>query len=440
MDWLESRLPLRAFWAKHISGYRVPATLNVWYVFGLLALAALAILGVSGVFLAMHYVPSGDEAHASVQRMAREVPWGWLLLQAHRVGASAIFVVLALHLWRGLMYGSYRRPRELVWLTGLALMALMAAQAFTGQTLPWGQVSYWAAQVVTGLLGGLPGVGPDLLLWVRGDHTASGVTLTRFYALHVIVLPLLIGGMVVLHIVCLRVAGPSNPDGIDPAQQPLPTVPFHPHHTAHGLRALAIALLLGAALVFFGPDLGGALGALLHDPQNDLPANPMLTPDHIAPAWYFSPLFALLRATTPTLLIVFSVAVALGAVWALWRGGLSDMGRARVLPVTAVSIVLLLVLDARFWGLAVLVGAVALLAALPWLDRSPQRSLRHRPRWHSALYALLVLDVLLLGLCGQWPPSDTTLRLAQAGTLYYYGFFALMPLWSARGRAPGGRP
>ncbi len=435
--WFENRFPTAfAEYKKHMSEYYAPKNFNAWYFFGSLALLALVIQIVTGIFLVMHYKPDATLAFASVEYIMRDVPWGWLVRYMHSTGASAFFVVVYLHMFRGLLYGSYRKPRELVWIFGCAIFLCLMAEAFFGYLLPWGQMSYWGAQVIVNLFAAVPFVGPDLALLIRGDFVVSDATLNRFFSFHVIAIPLVLLGLVVAHLLALHDVGSNNPDGIeikakkDPKTGiPLDGIPFHPYYTVHDLMGVGVFLMAFSAIIFFAPELGG----YFLEYNNFIPADPLKTPAHIAPVWYFTPFYSMLRATTDPMVNVFVVIVALGTVAALLKGGFKGAVKVGILIAGLVIIALLKVFDAKFWGVVVMGGAVIILFALPWLDRSPVKSIRYRPDWHKWAYGIFVIFFLVLGYLGIQPPSDIGTLIAQVGTVFYFGFFALMPWWSQMG-------
>ncbi|MFT3817087.1 MAG: cytochrome bc complex cytochrome b subunit [Rubrivivax sp.] len=435
--WFENRFPTAfAEYKKHMSEYYAPKNFNTWYFFGSLALLVLVIQIVTGIFLVMHYKPDANLAFASVEYIMRDVPWGWLVRYMHSTGASAFFIVVYLHMFRGLLYGSYRKPRELVWIFGCAIFLCLMGEAFFGYLLPWGQMSYWGAQVIVNLFAAIPFVGPDLALLIRGDYVVSDATLNRFFSFHVIAIPLVLLGLVVAHLLALHDVGSNNPDGIeikakkDPKTGiPLDGIPFHPYYTVHDMIGVSVFLLAFSAIIFFAPELGG----YFLEYNNFIPADPLKTPAHIAPVWYFTPFYSMLRATTDPMVNVFVVITALGTVGALLKGGLSGLARIGVVIAGLVVIALLKTFDAKFWGVVVMGGAVIILFFLPWLDCSPVKSIRYRPGWHKIMYAIFVVFFIVLGYLGIQPPSDAGTLIAQVGTVFYFGFFALMPWWSQIG-------
>jgi ubiquinol-cytochrome c reductase cytochrome b subunit len=435
--WLQNRFPT-AFdaYKVHMSEYYAPKNFNMWYFFGSLALLVLVIQIVTGIFLVMHYKPDANLAFASVEYIMRDVPWGWLVRYMHSTGASAFFVVVYLHMFRGLMYGSYRKPRELVWIFGCAIFLCLMAEAFFGYLLPWGQMSYWGAQVIVNLFAAVPFVGEDLALLIRGDYVVSDATLNRFFSFHVIAIPLVLLGLVVAHLLALHDVGSNNPDGVeikakkDPKTgRPLDGIPFHPYYTVHDLMGVGVFLMAFTAIIFFAPELGG----YFLEYNNFIPADPLKTPAHIAPVWYFTPFYSMLRATTDPMVNVFVVLVALGTVGALLKGGFNGMVKGAIVVGGLVVIALLKTFDAKFWGVVVMGGAVVILFALPWLDYSPVKSIRYRPTWHKYLYGVFVVFFIVLGYLGIQPPSDIGTLIAQVGTVFYFGFFVLMPWWSQIG-------
>ena len=435
--WLENRFPT-AFseYKKHMSEYYAPKNFNVWYFFGSLAMLVLVIQIVTGIFLVMHYKPDAAKAFESVEYIMRDVPWGWLIRYMHSTGASAFFVVVYLHMWRGLIYGSYQKPRELVWIFGVAIFLCLMAEAFMGYLLPWGQMSYWGAQVIINLFAAIPFIGPDLSLLIRGDYVVGDATLNRFFAFHVIAVPLVLIGLVVAHLLTLHDVGSNNPDGVDIKKHkdpktgiPLDGIAFHPYYTVHDLIGVSVFLLIFSAIIFFAPEMGG----YFLEYNNFIPADPLKTPAHIAPVWYFTPYYSMLRAVTDQMVNVFVGIVAIAAVLAVLRAGLSGVGKLAVLIGALVVIALLKVFDAKFWGVVVMGVAVMVLFPLPWLDRSPVRSIRYRPGWNKWLYAIFVVNFLVLGYLGINPPSPIGTVVSQVGTLFYFGFFLLMPWWSRIG-------
>ncbi|MEZ5622273.1 MAG: cytochrome bc complex cytochrome b subunit [Burkholderiaceae bacterium] len=434
--WLENRFPTAfAEYKKHMSEYYAPKNFNTWYFFGSLALLVLVIQIVTGIFLVMHYKPDANLAFGSVEYIMRDVPWGWLVRYMHSTGASAFFIVVYLHMFRGMIYGSHRKPRELVWIFGVLIFLVLMGEAFFGYLLPWGQMSYWGAQVIVNLFAAVPFVGEDLALLIRGDYVVSDATLNRFFSFHVIALPLVLLGLVVAHLLALHDVGSNNPDGVeikakkDPKTGiPLDGIPFHPYYTVHDIVGVGVFLMLFSAVVFFAPEMGG----YFLEYNNFIPADPLKTPAHIAPVWYFTPYYSMLRATTDVMVNVFVVVVALGGIAGLLlaRGGAA---KAAVVVAAVVAAVLLKTFDAKFWGVVVMGGAVVIMFFLPWLDRSPAKSIRYRPGWHKAMFGAFVVVMFVLGYLGIKAPSEIGTLVSQIGTLFYFGFFVLMPWWSRIG-------
>src|SRR5687768_4278215 len=367
VTWLDNRFPSAgASYRTHMSEYYAPKNFNFWYFFGSLALLVLVIQIVTGIFLVMHYKPDAATAFASVEYIMRDVPWGWLVRYMHSTGASAFFIVVYLHMYRALLYGSYRKPRELVWVFGCTIFLMLMAEAFFGYLLPWGQMSYWGAQVIVNLFAAVPFIGPDLALLIRGDYVVSDATLNRFFSFHVIAIPLVLIGLVAAHLLSLHDVGSNNPDGIDikgPGQpmdangKPVDGIPFHPYYSVHDMVGVAVFLMVFSAIIFFAPELGG----YFLEYNNFIPADPLKTPAHIAPVWYFTPFYSMLRATTDVMVDVFCVVVALGALMAIWKGRLSLVGKIAAVVAAAVVILLLKAFDAKFWGVVVMGGAVIIL-------------------------------------------------------------------------------
>ena len=435
LTWVDNRFPLSKLYNEHMAQYYAPKNFNFWYVFGSLALLVLVMQILTGIFLTMHYKPDAAKAFESVEYIMRDVPWGWLVRYMHSTGASAFFFVVYLHMFRGLIYGSYRKPRELVWIFGCAIFLTLMAEAFMGYLLPWGQMSYWGAQVIVNLFAAVPFIGPDLALLIRGDYVVGDATLNRFFSFHVIAVPLVLLGLVVAHLVALHEVGSNNPDGIeikdtqDARGNPVDGIPFHPYYTVHDLYAVSVFLFIFSAVMFFAPEGGGYFLEF----NNFIEANPLKTPAHIAPVWYFTPYYSMLRATTDLMVNVLAVLLAIGAVLAILRGGLPAMGKIAVAVGAIVLVALLKTFDAKFWGVVIMGAAVLILFVLPWLDRSPVRSIRYRPDWHKYVYGLFVLSFLVLGYLGSQPPSAAGNYVSQLGTLIYFGFFLLMPWWSRIG-------
>jgi ubiquinol-cytochrome c reductase cytochrome b subunit len=436
LGWVDSRFPLTKLFKEHLSEYYAPKNFNFWYFFGSLALLVLVVQIVTGIFLTMHYKPDSGEAFASVEAIMRDVPFGWLIRYMHSTGASAFFIVVYLHMFRGLLYGSYRKPRELVWIFGVAIFLCLMGEAFFGYLLPWGQMSYWGAQVIVNLFSAIPFVGPDLSLWIRGDYVVGDATLNRFFSFHVIAIPLVLLGLVAAHIVALHEVGSNNPDGVeikdhkDAKGIPLDGIPFHPFYTVHDLLGVAVFLFLFCAVIFFLPEMGG----YFLEANNFLPADGLKTPPHIAPVWYFTPYYSMLRATTDTFTWVLIVAIIVAFVVWFVRSKPKATWSIPVFVVAAIACVLLRQLDAKFFGVVIMGASVLILFFLPWLDRSPVKSIRYRPSWHAALYAVFVVVFFVLGYLGTQEPGPVSTPIAQVGTLYYLGFFLAMPIWSQLGK------
>jgi ubiquinol-cytochrome c reductase cytochrome b subunit len=455
LNWVDNRFPLTKLFNEHMAEYYAPKNFNFWYVFGSLALLVLVMQILTGIFLTMHYKPDAAKAFESVEYIMRDVPWGWLVRYMHSTGASAFFIVVYLHMFRGLLYGSYRKPRELIWLFGCGIFLCLMAEAFMGYLLPWGQMSYWGAQVIVNLFSAVPFIGPDLSLLIRGDYVVGDATLNRFFSFHVIAVPLVLLGLVAAHVIALHEVGSNNPDGVEikakkneKTGEPLDGIPFHPYYTVHDIFAVSIFLFIFSAVLFFAPEGGG----YFLEPNNFIPADSLKTPLHIAPVWYFTPFYSMLRATTDLMVAVLSLVAVLAAAMAILRGGFSNatksaiavlalvvatlLGGVKVLLVwfgVATVPLILSGLDAKFWGVVVMGGAVMILFALPWLDRSPVKSIRYRPGWHRIVLGVFVVFFLFLGYLGSQPPSPAFNYVSQLGTLVYFGFFLLMPWWSRLG-------
>ena len=435
VNWVDNRFPMTKLFKEHMSEYYAPKNFNFWYIFGSLSLLVLVIQIVTGIFLTMHYKPDAALAFGSVEYIMRDVPWGWLIRYMHSTGASAFFLVVYLHMFRGLMYGSYRKPRELIWIFGCAIFLALMAEAFMGYLLPWGQISYFGAQVIVNLFSAIPFIGPDLALLIRGDYVVGDATLNRFFSFHVIAVPLVLLGLVVAHIIALHEVGSNNPDGVEIKAslgangRPLDGIPFHPYYSVHDVFGVGVFLFVFSAIVFFAPELGG----YFLEYNNFIPADPLKTPLHIAPVWYFTPFYSMLRAVTSEMMYVLIACVGLGAVLGVAKFKMPVIFKAAILGFAAVVVAMMLAIDAKFWGVVAMGGGVVILFFLPWLDFSPVKSIRYRPDWHKYLYAVFVLDFLVLGYLGMLPPSEIGGRVSQLGTLFYFGFFLLMPWWSRLG-------
>lgn len=435
LNWVDNRFPLTKLYNEHMGEYYAPKNFNFWYIFGSLAMLVLVIQIVTGIFLVMHYKPDASLAFASVEYIMRDVPGGWIIRYMHSTGASAFFIVVYLHMFRGLLYGSYRKPRELVWIFGCGIFLCLMAEAFMGYLLPWGQMSYWGAQVIVNLFAAVPFIGPDLALLIRGDYVVGDATLNRFFSFHVIAVPLVLLGLVAAHIIALHEVGSNNPDGVEIKEKkdakgiPLDGIPFHPYYTVHDIYAVSVFLMIFSAVLFFAPEGGG----YFLEYNNFIEANPLKTPPHIAPVWYFTPFYSMLRATTDLMVNVLCVILAIGGVLGIVKGGFSSLGKILLAIAVIVAVALLKYFDAKFWGVVVMGGAVIILFFLPWLDRSPVKSIRYRPSWHKYVYGVFVFFFLILGYLGAQPPSNLGNYVSQIGTLVYFGFFLLMPWWSRVG-------
>ncbi len=405
VEWVDDRFPLTAAWKTSASEYYTPKNLNFWYFFGSLSALVLVLQIVTGILLTMHFKPDASlnasgvpVAFASVEYIMRDVPWGWLIRYMHSTGASAFFIVVYLHMFRGMLYGSYRKPRELIWIFGMLIFLCLMGEAFFGYLLPWGQMSYWGAQVIVNLFSAIPLIGPDLSIWLRGDFVVGDATLNRFFAFHVIAVPMALLGLVVAHVIALHEVGSNNPDGVeiskhkDAKGNPLDGIPFHPYYTVKDLVGVVVFLFVFSIVVFFAPEGGG----YFVEANNFFPADPMKTPLHIAPVWYFTPYYSMLRAVTYPLLGI----------------------------------------DAKFWGVVAMGAGVVILFFLPWLDRSPVKSIRYRGPIYKTLLGIFVFSFFILGWLGTKPPSYEFFGVipggpvAQVLSAYYFLFFLTMPVWS----------
>ena len=392
-DWVDARLPIMRAWDTHMGKYYAPKNFNFWYFFGVLSLVVLVNQLLTGLWLTMSFEPSAERAFASVEYIMRDVEYGWLIRYMHSTGASAFFIVVYLHMFRGLIYGSYRKPRELIWGFGCAIYLALMAEGFLGYVLPWGQMSYWGAQVIISLFGAIPVVGEDIVQWIRGDYLISGITLNRFFALHVVAVPLILLGLVVLHLLALHEVGSNNPDGVDIKKKkdangvPLDGVAFHPYYTVHDLMGISVFLFVFCTIIFFLPEMGG----YFLEYANFEEANGLKTPLHIAPVWYYTPFYSMLRAVTV------------------------DIG-----PLTA-----------KFLGFITMGSAIAILFVLPWLDRSPVRSMRYKGSISRVAILVFSAAFVILGVLGVRPPTPERTALAQFCTLIYFSFFLLMPFYTS---------
>ena len=436
LNWVDNRFPASKLYKEHLSEYYAPKNFNFFYFFGSLAMLVLVIQIVTGIFLVMHYKPEASMAFASVEYIMRDVPWGWLIRYMHSTGASAFFVVVYLHMFRGLIYGSYRQPRELVWIFGCTIFLCLMAEAFMGYLLPWGQMSYWGAQVIVNLFSAVPFIGPDLALLIRGDFVVGDATLNRFFSFHVIAVPLVLVGLVAAHIIALHEVGSNNPDGVeikahkDANGIPLDGIPFHPYYTVHDIFGVGVFLIVFCSIIFFAPELGG----YFLEYNNFIPADPLKTPAHIAPVWYFTPYYSMLRAITSEMVNVLIV-IALGsAAWVALKTQLSVVVKGAVAAAAVAVSLMMFSIDAKFWGVVVMGGAVVILFFLPWLDHCEVKSIRYKPEWHKIMYGIFVINFIVLAYLGVQPPSPIGERVSQVGTLFYFGFFLLMPWWSKIGQ------
>ena len=444
LNWVDNRFPASKLFKEHMSEYYAPKNFNIWYIFGALAMLVLVIQIVTGIFLVMHYKPDASLAFASVEYIMRDVPWGWLVRYMHSTGASAFFVVIYLHMFRGLMYGSYRKPRELIWVFGCGIFLCLMAEAFMGYLLPWGQMSYWGAQVIVNLFAAIPFIGPDLALLIRGDFVVGDATLNRFFSFHVIAVPLVLLGLVAAHIIALHEVGSNNPDGVEikatkdaKTGRPLDGIPFHPYYTVHDIFMVSVFLMVFTAIVFFAPEMGG----YFLEYNNFIPADPLKTPAHIAPVWYFTPFYSMLRAITDEMMYVLMGCVAAAAALVAIKSKLPNVLKAAAVVAALGAVGAMLAFDAKFWGVVVMGASTIILFFLPWLDYSPVKSIRYRPEWHKYLYGIFVVNFLILGYLGVKPVGvwgllagqDVAQRVSQIGTLFYFGFFLLMPWWSRIG-------
>jgi len=392
-SWIDQRFPLTKVWNEHLAEYYTPRNFNFWYFFGSLAILMLVMQLVTGIFLTMHSKPDSANAFASVEYLMRDVEWGWLVRYLHSVGASAFFVVIYLHMYRGLLYGSYKGPRELIWVLGMLLYIVLMAEAFMGYVLPWGQMSFWGAQVIISLFGSVPVIGPDLLVWILGDYAVGDAALNRFFSLHVIALPLILVVLVFLHIVALHTVGSNNPDGIEIKKNkdkdgiPKDGIPFHPYFTVKDTMGAVAFLWIFCAVVFYAPGLNGYF--LEH--ANFIEANPLQTPEHIAPLWYLTPFYSVLRAVPPMFGSQFPGVLAMGA-------------------------------------------SLLILFFLPWLDRSPVKSIRYRSPIYKWVLGIFVISFIMLGWLGLQSVTPLNVFLARVFTVLYFAFFVLMPWYTSIGK------
>ena len=386
MKWIDDRFPFTKTMKHHVTEYYASKNFNWWFVFGVLAMVVLVIQLLTGIFLTMNYKPAAAEAFASVEYIMRDVEWGWLIRYMHSTGASFFFIVVYLHMFRAMLYGSYKKPRELIWLIGMMIFFVLMAEGFAGYLLPWGQMSYWGAQVIISLFGAIPVVGDALVEFIRGDYSISDITLNRFFALHVIVLPLALIGLIFVHIVALHEVGSNNPDGIEIKKNkgadgvPVDGIAFHPYHTSKDLVGIIVFLMIFSAVVFFAPDMGG----MFLEHANFEPANMTATPEHIAPVWYYTPYYAILRAVPD-----------------------------------------------KLWGFILFAMAVVLPVFLPWLDRCRVRSIRYRGWMYKTALTVFVITFISLGWLGLQEASPTYVLFARIFSVLYFAFFLLMPFYTA---------
>ena len=432
LTWIDQRFPLITLWKEHAAEYYAPKNFNFWYYFGSLAMFVLVLQIVTGIFLTMHYKPDAAQAFASVEYIMRDVPWGWLIRYMHSTGASAFFIVIYLHMFRGLMYGSYRQPRELIWIFGMVIYLMLMAEAFFGYLLPWGQMSFWGAQVIVNLFDALPLIGPDLALWLRGDFVVSDATLNRFFAFHVIAIPLVLLGLVAAHLMALHEVGSNNPDGVEikkvlgPDGHPLDGIPFHPYYTVKDTLGVMVFLALFAIVLFFMPEFGG----YFLEYNNFVPADPLKTPSHIAPVWYFTPYYSILRATTADFMLVLAAA-ALAMAFLIVRSSFLRGGtKTLAVGIVGALLVAFYFIDAKVWGVVLMGLAVMIFFLLPWLDVSPVKSIRYKGPLYKTALTVFVIAFLVLGYFGTQPVTPEGTFIAQFGTILYFGFFALMPWYS----------
>lgn len=436
MEWIDARLPVTKVWNEHLAEYMAPKNFNFWYFFGSLAMLMLVVQLVTGIFLTMHYKPDAQLAFASVEYIMRDVPYGWLVRYLHSTGASMFFIVVYLHMFRGVIYGSHREPRELVWLIGCVIFVALMAEAFMGYLLPWGNMSYWGAQVIISLFDVIPYFGPMLTEWIRGDFVISDATLNRFFAFHVILLPLILVALVFLHLVALHHVGSNNPDGIDIYDhvdedgKPLDGIPFHPYYTVHDLVGVCGFLIVYLGLVFFAPDLGG----ILLEKDNFAPANSLQTPTDIVPLWYFTPYYSILRASTSDFLFYLQLITGAAAVGMLVLGKYQLKTKAIVLIGAVVIIGFLSYGSGKAWGVILMAAAIVMFFLLPWLDRSPVKSIRYRSMPFKIALALFLIAFFVLGYLGMNSPTPARTMVSQICTVIYFAFFALMPWFTSIGK------
>ena len=433
LAWIDARFPLTKVWEEHAAKYYAPKNFNFWYYFGILATVVLVIQIFTGLFLAMHYKPDTALAFASVEYIMRDVPWGWLIRYMHSTGASLFFVVIYLHMYRGLLYGSYREPRELIWFIGVVIFIALMATAFLGYLLPWGNMSYWGAQVIISLFDAIPFVGPALAEWLRGDFVVSDATLNRFFALHFFIPVLIVPVLVFLHIVALHKVGSNNPDGIEIKKKkdangvPLDGIPFHPYYTVKDTAGTVVFLMVFAAIMFFAPEMGGWF--LEHD--NFVPANILQTPPEIVPLWYFTPFYSILRAATDNFTHYWLPVFTAAMVVLSYLSVKSQRAKMASIAIGVVLIVGFFFMQAKVWGVILMGASLMVFFALPYLDRSKVKSIRYRGWMYKLPVAIFVVAFVVLGYLGTQPPAGIKVLLGQLCTLLYFAFFALMPWYTA---------
>lgn len=436
MQWVDDRLPVTKVWNEHLAEYIAPKNFNFWYYFGSLAILVLVIQIATGIFLTMHYKPDAQLAFASVEYIMRDVPYGWLVRYMHSTGASAFFVVVYLHMFRGIIYGSHREPRELVWLIGCLIFVALMAESFMGYLLPWGNMSYWGAQVIISLFDVIPYVGPALTEWIRGDFVISDSTLNRFFAFHVILMPLILIVLVFLHLIALHQVGSNNPDGIDiydnldEKGKPLDGIPFHPYYTVKDLVGVCGFLILYFAVIFFAPDFGG----IFLEKDNFAPANSLQTPPDIVPLWYFTPFYSILRASTDQLLLYMAWGTGVIALFALVLGKFSLKTKGFIAVGSLVLIYFLLTSSGKAWGVILMGSSIVMLFLVPWLDRSPVLSIRYRSWPFKVALAIFLVAFFILGYLGMQSVSDLKTTISQVCTVIYFAFFLLMPWFTSIGK------
>ncbi len=433
LDWIDARFPLTLLWKQQAADYYAPKNFNFWYYFGSLALLVLVNQIVTGIFLTMYYKPDATLAFASVEYIMRDVSWGWLIRYMHSTGASAFFIVVYLHMFRALLYGSFRRPRELTWIFGVLIFLCLMAEAFFGYLLPWGQMSFWGAQVIVNLFGAIPFIGEDLAIWIRGDYVVSDATLNRFFAFHVIAIPLVLLGLVVAHLIALHETGSNNPDGVEIKKtinpktgHPVDGIPFHPYYTVKDIFGAAVFLLVFSLVMFFAPEMGG----YFLEYNNFVPADPLVTPSHIAPVWYFTPFYSILRATTENIMWVLALFVAIIAALTFFTAK-SSKAKISAIVIAAILILGFFTLEAKVWGVVLMGVSVMVFFLMPWLDRSPAKSIRYKGPIYKIALALFVISFFVLGYLGVLSVTPGRTLVAQIFMFVYFGFFLLMPWYSA---------